>query len=136
MQAHFGAAGMAKTAGNRDFQTFLAELQEGDGLFISPELYAKKLALDKQRLAELAHVHRNTVGRMPESPQLQKYLRESIRVLAAATDLVGNASKAAFWYRNQPLSDFNYQTAETLVSEGRAEDVVRYIEMLSAGSTG
>jgi uncharacterized protein (DUF2384 family) len=57
-------------------------------------------------------------------------------VLAAATDLVGSASKAAFWFRNQPLSDFGYQTAEVLVSEGRAEDVLRYIDMLSAGSAG
>lgn len=127
---------MAKPVENIDFQSFLAELQEGDELYISPELYAKKLALDKQRLAELAHVHRNTVGRMPKSPQLQKYLRESIRVLAAATDLVGSASKATFWYRNQPLSDFNYKTAEVLVSEGRAEDVLRYIDMLAAGSAG
>ena len=127
---------MAKAAENIDFQTFLLELQDGDGLYISPELYAKKLALDKQRLAELAHVHRNTVGRMPKSPQLQKYLRESIRVLAAANDLVGSASKAAFWFRNQPLSDFSYKTAEVLVSEGRAEDVLRYIDMLSAGSAG
>ena len=127
---------MTKPAETIDFQAFLSELQEGDGLYISPELYAQKLALDKQRLAELAHVHRNTVGRMPKSPQLQKYLRESIRVLAAATDLVGSASKAAFWFRNQPLSDFSYKTAEVLVSEGRAEDVLRYIDMLSAGSAG
>ena len=63
-------------------------------------------------------------------------LRESIRVLAAATDLVGNASKAAFWFRNQPLSDFSDKTAEDLVCEGRAEDVLRYIDMLSAGSAG
>lgn len=127
---------MAKPVENIAFQTFLSELQNGDELYISPELYANKLALDKQRLAELAHVHRNTVGRMPKSPQLQKYLRESIRVLAAATDLVGSASKAAFWYRNQPLSEFNYKTAEVLVSEGRAEDVLRYVDMLSAGSAG
>jgi uncharacterized protein (DUF2384 family) len=127
---------MAKPAETIDFQAFLSELQEGDGLYISPELYAQKLALDKQRLAELAHVHRNTVRRMPKSPQLQKYLRESIRVLAAATDLVGSASKAAFWFRNQPLSDFSYKTAEVLVSEDRAEDVLRYIDMLSAGSAG
>jgi uncharacterized protein (DUF2384 family) len=127
---------MTKSAQNFDFHDFLLELQEGDGLYISPELYASKLALDKQRLAELAHVHRNTVRRMPKSPQLQKYLRESIRVLAAASDLVGSASKAAFWYRNQPLSDFEYKTAEVLVSEGRAEDVLRYIDMLSAGSAG
>lgn len=127
---------MAKPVGTTDLQTFLLELQEGDQLFISPELYADKLALDRHRLAELAHVHRDTVRRMPKSPQLQKYLRESIRILAAATDLVGSAPKAAFWFRNQPISDFEYKTAEVLVSERRAEDVLRYIDMLSAGSAG
>lgn len=65
-----------------------------------------------------------------------EYLRESSRVLTAATDLVGGASEAASWFRNHPISDFNGKTAEILVSEGRAEDVLRYIEMLSAGSAG
>jgi uncharacterized protein (DUF2384 family) len=127
---------MAKSAETTDFRAFLSELQDGDELYISPERYANKLALEQQQLAELAHVHRNTLRRMPKSPQLQKYLRESIRVLAAATDLVGSASKAAFWYRNQPISDFGYKTAEVLVSEGRAEDVLRYVDILSAGSAG
>jgi uncharacterized protein (DUF2384 family) len=65
-----------------------------------------------------------------------EYLRESARVLTAATDLVGSASKAAFWYRNQPLPDFGRKTAEVLVSEGRTEDVLRYIDMLSGGPAG
>lgn len=112
---------MAKPAENIDFQTFLLELQEGDELYISPEQYANKLALDEQRLAELAHVHRNTVRRMPRSPQLQTYLRESIRVLAAASDLVGSASKAAFWFRNQPLSGEDRPAVgrAVLVADGR-----------------
>lgn len=62
--------------------------------------------------------------------------RESSRVLAAASDLVGGASEAALWFRNHPISDFKGKTAEVLVSEGRAEDVLRYIEMLSAGAAG
>jgi hypothetical protein len=31
---------------------------------------------------------------------------------------------------------FDYQTAETLVSAGRAEDVLRYIVSLEAGAAG
>jgi hypothetical protein len=115
---------------------FLAGFQDGNELHISPELYASQLDIEKQQLAELAHVHRNTITRMPRSPVLQKYLRASLRVLAAATDFNGSREKAAFWYRNQPLADFSYKTPETLVSEGRADDVIRYIEMLDAGSAG
>lgn len=127
---------MAQSASKLDFDTFLAGLQEGDELYISPDRFADKLDIEKQQLAELAHVHRNTINRMPRSPQLQKFLRESIRVLAAATDFNGNSKKAAFWFRNQPIADFGYKTAEALVSEGRADDVLRYIEILDAGSAG
>lgn len=65
-----------------------------------------------------------------------EHLRKSGRVLVAATDLVGSASQAASWFRNHPIPDFNGKTAEALVSEGRTEDVLRYIDMLSAGSAG
>ena len=127
---------MAHPAPKVEFNTFLAELREGDELYISPDRFADKLEIEKQYLAELAHVHRNTVTRMPRSPQLQKFLRDAVRVLAAATDFNGNAMQAAFWFRNQPLADFGYKTAETLVSEGRADDVLRYVEMLEAGPAG
>jgi hypothetical protein len=50
--------------------------------------------------------------------------------------LAGGAAEAAFWFHNHPIADFNDKTAEVLVSEGRTEDVLRYIEMLSAGSAG
>jgi hypothetical protein len=62
--------------------------------------------------------------------------RESVRVITAATELVGDAAEAESWFRNHRLADFNDKTAEVLVSEGRTEDVLRYIEMLSAGSAG
>lgn len=127
---------MARAAPAMEFQTFLAELREDGDIYISPERFAQKLRLEQQQLAALARVHRNTVRRMPRSPQLQGYLREALRVLAAATDLNGNMQQAAFWFRNQPLADFGYKTPETLVSEGRTEDVLRYIEMLEAGSAG
>lgn len=65
-----------------------------------------------------------------------EHLQESSRVLAAATDSVGSASQAASWFRNHSIADFSGKTAEVLVSEGRAEDVLRYIDMLSAGSAG
>jgi hypothetical protein len=41
-----------------------------------------------------------------------------------------------FWYRNEPLPVFGYKTAEQLVSDGRAEDVIRYVVSLEAGAAG
>lgn len=92
--------------------------------------------IDLQTLAEQAHVHRNTISRAPASHGVQDFLREALRVIKAATDLNGNLGRALFWYRNEPLSAFEYKTAERLVSEGRTEDVLRYIASIEAGAAG
>jgi hypothetical protein len=41
-----------------------------------------------------------------------------------------------FWYRNEPLSVSGYKTAETLVSEGRADDLLRYVTSIQASAAG
>ncbi len=75
--------------------------------------------IDLQMLAEQAHVHRNTISRAPGSRGVQDFLREAL-----------------FWYRNEPLSVFGYKTAERLVSEGRADDLLRYIASIQVGAAG
>jgi hypothetical protein len=82
------------------------------------------------------NVHRNTLSRMPGSESVQCFLRDALRLIRAATDVSGDVSKALFWYRNEPLPVFGYKTAEQLVSEGRTEDVLRYVASLEAGAAG
>ena len=77
-----------------------------------------------------------TTSPPPASEGVQRFLREALRVLRAATDISGDVSRATFWYRNEPLTPFGYKTAETLVSEGRTEDVLRYVMSLEAGAAG
>lgn len=116
-------------------QQFLAGLQDPDGVHISPSSFAKELKISNQELAELAHVHRNTVRHFPHSAQLQSYLREAVRVLSAASELAGNDYlRVIYWFRNWPIQPIEYKTAESLVSEGRAEQVLRYIDSRYAGT--
>ncbi|WP_423395526.1 hypothetical protein [Burkholderia sp. LMG 21824] len=70
------------------------------------------------------------------SESVQKYLREALRIIRAATDISGDVPKALYWYRNEPLPIFDYTTAEQLVSEGRADDLLRYVVALDAGVAG
>ena len=58
------------------------------------------------------------------------------RVFAAAAALAGDAVLAARWFHQEPLPDFHGATAAQLVAQGRANDVLRYIEMLEAGAAG
>jgi hypothetical protein len=74
--------------------------------------------------------------RPPASESVKRFLREALRVIRAAADLSGDVDRALFWYRNEPLPPFGYKSAKQLVSEGRTEDLVRYIESLEAGAAG
>jgi len=120
------------------FQHFVDFLREPDTAapLLSPKRFSQALHIDLQMLAEQAHVHRNTITRAPGSRGVQDFLREALRVIKAATDLNGDLNKALFWYRNEPLAVFGYKTAESLVSEGRTDDLLRYIASIEAGAAG
>jgi hypothetical protein len=122
----------------KDYDRFVEYLRDPatPGPLLSPKRFSQALRMDLQTLAEQAHVHRNTISRAPASPGVQRFLREALRVIKAGTDISGDVTKALFWYRNEPLSAFGYKTAEQLVSEGRTEDVLRYIVSLEAGAAG
>ena len=120
------------------FQHFVDFLRETDtpAPVLSPRRFSQAMHIDLQMLAEQAHVHRNTISRAPGSRGVQDFLREALRAIKAATDLNGDLNTALFWYRNEPLSVFGYKTAERLVSEGRTDDLLRYIASIEAGSAG
>jgi hypothetical protein len=120
------------------FDRFMASLRdpEDPAPIVSVRRFGEALHIDLQTLAQQAHVHRNTISRQPASESVQRFLRDALRVIRAATDISGDVTKALFWYRNEPLPVFNYKTAEQLVSEGRADDVLRYVSSLEAGAAG
>ena len=120
------------------YQHFIDFLRDQDtsAPVLSPKRFSLALNIDLQTLAEQAHVHRNTISRAPGSRGVQDFLREALRIIKAATDLTGDLNRALFWYRTEPLAVFGYKTAERLASEGRTDDVLRYISSLEAGAAG
>ena len=115
---------------------FVERFREPDTPFLSPARVGDVFGFRIQELAERARVHRNTPTSRPNAPQLQKYLQDMIRALAVATELTGNADRAAFLLRNEPLRAFGYKTADALVQEGRIEDLIAYLESLAGGAAG
>lgn len=122
------------------FNQFLADLKararQTKSPIISPRMFCLALGMDVQTLASRAHVHRVTVNRAQGAEKLQTYLRDAVRVMGAAADINGDFQDAAFWFRNEPISAFNFRTPEQLVSEGRAEDLLNYVQSLHAGAAG
>lgn len=115
---------------------FAERFREPDTPYLSPARVGGFFGLRVQDLADRAHVHRNTPTARPQAPLLQKTLQDMVRVLAAATELTGDAERAVFLLRNEPLRAFGYRTADALVQEGRVDDVVAYLESLAGGAAG
>lgn len=132
------AAAVDELAPSASFEQFMNSLKDPElpGPVVSARRFSEALRIDLQTLAKQAHVHRNTLSRMPASESVQRFLREALRVICAATDVSGDVNHALFWYRNEPLAVFGYKTPEQLVSDGRTEDLLRYIASLEAGAAG
>jgi hypothetical protein len=129
---------MSKAAAARGFDMLMESLRDPSigPTALSPIRFIAWLGIDLQTLARQANVHRNTLGSSPSSEKVLQFLREALRVIRAATDISGDVDYAIFWYRNEPLQPFDYQTAETLVSQHRTEDLLSYIMTLRAGAAG
>jgi hypothetical protein len=110
----------------------LADLHEKS--FISPQRMGDRLRLPLADLAKLAHVHRNTLARNPDSAVVQKGLEPVVHILAAAEELTGDADRAIIWFRHQPLAGHGGRTASQLVEQGHADAVIAHLEDLRDGS--
>jgi len=121
-----------------DFGALMSYLRDVDAspVSISPRRYSHVLRLELQDLAAQAHVHRSTISRAPDSETIQRFLRETLRVLRAATDVAGDVERAIYWFKNEPLREFDYKTAQALVSQGRADAAVKYLRMTEVGFLG
>jgi hypothetical protein len=56
--------------------------------------------------------------------------------MRAVLDITGSVEKAIFWFKNNPLAAFDYKTRQDLVSEGRTDALIRYIQSLQARFAG
>lgn len=117
-------------------ERFVERFREPHTTYLSPLRVSEFFGFRVQELAERAHVHRNTPTARPQAPQLQRYLQDMMRALAAAIELTGDEQRAAFMLRNEPLRAFGYKTADTLVQEGRTDAVVAYLQSLAGGAAG
>ncbi len=85
---------------------FTAGFRDAGCAGISSDLVAERLGVNKDRLAELARVHRNTLRTDPSSDVLQERLREIVKVVAAARELTQDDNEATYRFMNEPIRDY------------------------------
>lgn len=76
------------------------------------------------------------LARAQGAEKLQGFLRDAMRVMRAAVDINHSLPDALFWFRNEAIGSFDYQTPEQLVSDGRTDDILRYVKSLRVGAVG
>jgi uncharacterized protein (DUF2384 family) len=113
--------------------SFLTEVMEPQKGTISPQHLSRVLHISLLRLSQLTQLHRNTLTRHPESPEVQQRLGDVVRIISQAAELVGDQQRAIIWFRHQPLSGFDHKTAEELVAAGHADAILEHLAMLSDG---
>jgi uncharacterized protein (DUF2384 family) len=107
---------------------------KNDGL-LAPSKIARVLRSTGEEIARSAGLGRDAVQRRERlrSDKTQRRLRQMIEIINKVEPRFGSSLIAYAWYRSEPLAGFSGQTAMQLVKDGRADDVLDYIDAVDAG---
>ena len=105
-----------------------------DGIF-APRRIAETLRTSSEDVARSVGLGRDALQRKERvrSDRTQRRLREMVEVLNKVEPRFGSELLAYAWYRSEPLPGFAGQTAMQLVKDGRANDVLDYVDAVDAG---
>ena len=105
-----------------------------DGIFM-PRVIAETLRTSSKDVARTVGLGRDALQRKDRigSDRTQRRLRAMVEVLNKVEPRFGSALLAYAWYRSEPLAGFSGQTAMQLVRDGRADDVLDYLDAVDAG---
>ena len=109
--------------------------QYSDGGFFAPRKIASIFHTTSEEVARTAGLGRDAVQRKERihSDKTQRRLREMIEIINKVEPRFGSALIAYAWYRSEPLQGFSGLTAMQLVRDGRANDILDYIDSIDAG---
>jgi hypothetical protein len=110
-----------------------ARITEGPGF--SPRLIAERLLTTVDDVARSTGLGRDALSRKDRiaTPKTQTRLREMMEILTRVSPRFGSDLLAYAWYRAEPLAGYGGMTAMHLVREGRAHEVMDYIDAVDAG---
>jgi len=109
--------------------------QFADGGLFSPRKIADALRTTSEEIARTAGLGKDAIQRKDRirSDRTQRRLREIAEIINKVEPRFGSALMAYAWYRSEPLPGFSGMTAMQLVRDGRADDVLDYIDAIDAG---
>lgn len=109
--------------------------QYADNGIFAPRKIADALRTTSEEIARTAGLGKDAIQRKERirSDKTQRRLREMVEIVNKVEPRFGSALLAYAWYRSEPLSGFSGQTAMHLVREGRAGEVLEFVDAIDAG---
>ncbi len=104
------------------------------GLF-EPRKIAAVLRTSAEEVAMSVGLSKDALQRRTRirSDKTQRRLRELVEILNKVEPRFGSELMAYAWYRSEPLPGFDGRTAMQLVQDGKAQQVLEYIDAVDAG---
>ena len=101
----------------------------------APDRIAALLLTTRDEIASTVGLGRDSIARKDRvgSPRTQRRLREMIEIVNQVAPRFGSAAMAYAWYRSEPLAGFDGRTAMQLVQDGKAQQVLEYVDAVDAG---
>jgi uncharacterized protein (DUF2384 family) len=106
---------------------------DGHSPFLSARRVAEQLGVTLSELAKLIGVARNTLTAKSSARKVDNALSQVVRIIAMASDMAGDDSRAVIWFKHQPIPGWGGKTAYDLVADGKAESVLAYLEAVRSG---
>ncbi|EYR82059.1 antitoxin Xre/MbcA/ParS toxin-binding domain-containing protein [Shinella sp. DD12] len=106
---------------------------EARSQFLSARRVSELLGVTQADLARLVGVARNTLTARSGARKVDQALSPVVRILAIATEMAGDESRAAIWFKHQPIPGWAGKTAYDLVGDGKADKVLAYLEAVRSG---
>lgn len=101
--------------------------------FLSARNVAERLGVTLTELAGMIGVARNTLVAKTGARKVDSALSPVVRILAMASEMAGGEDRAAIWFKHQPIPGWAGKTAFDLVSEGKSDKVLAYLEAVRSG---
>ena len=101
--------------------------------FLSARNVAERLGVTLTELAGMIGVARNTLVAKTGARKVDSALSPVVRILAMAGEMAGGEDRAAIWFKHQPIPGWAGKTAYDLVSEGKSDKVLAYLEAVRSG---
>jgi Protein of unknown function (DUF2384) len=114
-------------------QSTAQQFRDAGAPFLSARLLADGLGVTLTELASLAGVARNTLTAKSGARKVDQALSPVVRIVAMASEMAGDESRAAIWFKHQPIPGWAGKTAYDLVRERKADKVIAYLEAVRSG---